>query len=231
MRNKGIMGIIAIMIVLLSMLGAAYAAWTDTVRIEVEAKMGEFIVGILDKSVSCTETTNGVPEEQFKYPKPWVANCSCTLSDFETSVHHTPPQTVAKRLDIKLVNAYPQWDVHIRFKLKNAGTIPAKLVEANMTGRDLKDDEDLTININWYFDTGLGAWVGEGEVIDPTVGTAIINLHIEVFVPEDYQLEPCTEYPVYLSLDFKQEAEECHTYLITLQILAVQWNKAEEYMP
>ncbi len=232
MNNKGILGTIAIMVVLLSMLGAVYAAWTDTIYIEATAEMGEFLVGILDGSLECYETTNDVPEEEFKDPKPGVADCVCELSNFETSVHHEPPQTVAKLLTIKVTNAYPQYDVHIRFALKNAGTIPAKLVRVDMTGYDLKDDQELTFKIDeWIFDPDegdKGAWIGSGAVVDPVEG-AIINFDLIVYVPEDYQLEPCTEYPVELSFDFKQEAEECHTYEISISILAVQWNKADEF--
>ena len=127
------MGMFALLIIALSVAGFAYAHWSDTVKIEGTVKMGELIVGILNNSVVVSETTNGVPEEDFVPPKPWVANATVTLKDFETSVHHVPTETVAKTMIVNITNAYPQYDVEIKFKLKNAGTIPANVTSVTIT--------------------------------------------------------------------------------------------------
>jgi len=225
MKNKNLMSAFGILIVLLSVLGVAYAHWSDTVTIEGTVHMGELIVGILNNSVTWYETTNGVLETDFSPAKPWVANATITLSDFETSVHHTPPQTVAKKMTILMENAYPQWDLHIFFKLKNAGTIPATYKSASFTGKDETDNESLTLREDsWFYNSTLGAWIWEGALVDPN-GT-IMNIRLVAYVPEDGQLEPCNEYPIEIYFDFKQTAEECHTYTFKVEFEFIQWNKA-----
>ena len=127
------MAMFALLMIALSVAGFAYATWKDTVVISGKVKMGEFIVGILNNSVEVTETTNGVPEDEFKVPKPWVANTTVTLEDFEKSKHHVPTETVAKTMIVNITNAYPCYDVEINFTLKNAGTIPANITSVTIT--------------------------------------------------------------------------------------------------
>ena len=210
----------------LSIFGFVYSAWYDYVYIEGTVHMGELIVGILSdpddpyKYIEVVETTNGVPEEQFYPPKPWVADTTVTLEDFETSVHHEPPETVAHTMIITVDNAYPQYDVHIKGFLKNAGTIPAKLNDCDFEGYDEKDNEELRYTGEWKWDPDKKCWVFKGGILDngpdDEFGTdddvVIINLYVVVFAPEDMQLEPCHEYPFEITFDFKQDAEECHSY-------------------
>ena len=228
----------------LSIFGFVYSAWYDYVYIEGTVHMGELIVGILsdpecpDRYIEVVETTNGYPENERGHdfePKPWVANTTVTLEDFETSVHHDPPQTVAHTMNITVDNAYPQYDVHIRGFLKNAGTIPAKLNDCDFEGYDEKDDEELRYTGEWKWNGT--AWVFEGEIWDngddnmwdnplgSVDDVVIINLYVVVFAPEDMQLEPCNEYPFVITFDFKQEAEECHTYTFEACFEFIQWNK------
>jgi len=226
----------------LSIFGFVYSAWYDYVYIEGTVHMGELIVGILSdpddpyKYIEVVETTNGVPEEEFEPAKPWVANTTVTLEDFETSVHHEPQQTVAHTMIITVDNAYPQYDVHIKGILKNAGTIPAKLNDCGFKGYDETDDEELRYTGEWTWDAVYEYWVFKGEiqdngpddVWDTEDDLVIINLYVVVFAPEDTQLEPCHEYPFEIHFDFKQEAEECHTYIFEAWFEFIQWNKWRE---
>jgi hypothetical protein len=235
--NKKIMATFAIVLIALSMAGFAYAHWSDTVKIEGTVNMGELIVGILkdayglDKDYIKTETTNGGPEE-----KPTTCDATITMSEEQTSVHHDPTVTVYHKMTAEINNAYPQWDLHLEFKIKNAGTIPAIVKPAVITGRDTKDGEDLTFNVI------SATWVGGDhyeivmEIVDPNAGgydvlenpipAPIINIKISLWEPLDEQLEPCHDYPVHIDLDFKQEAEECHTYTFSVVWEFIQWNKA-----
>ncbi|RLI28626.1 hypothetical protein DRO58_01770 [Candidatus Bathyarchaeota archaeon] len=231
MRSKGLMGVFGLLVVMLSLLGIAYSAWRDTVVIEGTVEMGELIVGILKNAYGkgvhykLNETTNCVPEEDFHPAKPWVANTTIILKNPETSKHHTPKQTVYKTMKIKIKNAYPQYDVHIKFKLKNAGTIPA-VVTMYTNGTDTTDVESLSFpSIAW--NETEQAWVAEGSVTDEA-GHEIAYVKLVAKVPQDCQLEPCNEYEVELHIKFKQEAEECHTYTFKITIEAIQWNKAGE---
>jgi len=222
MKSRGLLNVFGLLTIMLLILGVAYAHWTDTVVIEGTIHMGELIVGI--REVCVTETTNGVPEDQFTPSKPWVANTTVTLEDEETSVHHDG-ETVYKKMIITIENAYPQYDVHIEFKLKNAGTIPAILTDCELTGKDLTDDEDLTLV--WYPEPYYDGekWIGAGYIED-AAGNVIVNICITAYLREDLQLEPCTDYDVIIDIDFKQTAEECHTYTFTVTVKFVQWNLA-----
>jgi len=225
----------------LSIFGFVYSAWYDSVYINGTVHMGELIVGILSdqecpyRYIEVVETTNGYPEDEPGYgfePKPWVANTTVTLEDFETSVHHEPPQTVAHKMIITVDNAYPQYDVHIKGLLKNAGTIPAKLSDCIFEGYDEKDDEELRYAGQWTWDPNGECWVFDGEIQDNGPDNewdteddlVIINLKVIVFAPEDTQLEPCHEYQFEIHFDFKQEAEECHTYVFEACFEFIQWN-------
>ena len=236
MKIEKVMATFAVLMFALSVAGFVYSAWTDEVYIEGTVHMGELIVGVLNNSITVVETTNGVEENLFDDPKPWVANATVTLHDFETSVHHKPPQTVAHKINVVVENAYPQYDVHINGTLKNAGTIPAKLKNCTFTGYDEKDNEELKLTGEWEYNATLECWVFDGEIWDngeddewdTDDDVVIINLRVLVFAPEDTQLEPCHEYPFTIEFDFKQEAEECHTYTFSAEFVFIQWNKVNE---
>ena len=230
----------------LSIFGFVYSAWTDKVNINGTVHMGELIVGILsdpkypDMYIEVVETTNGYPEDERGHgfePKPWVADTTVTLEDFEASVHHETPETVAHTMNITVNNAYPQYDK--TGLVKNAATNPQKKHDCDFEGYDEKDDEELRYTGEWTWNATLKCWIFEGKIWDngsdnewtTEDDVVIINLYVVVFAPEDMQLEPCHEYPFEITFDFKQEAEECHTYLLYFELLGVQWNKLGEVLP
>lgn len=257
LKSKSLMATFAIVLVALSTVGFAYSAWKDSVKISATANMGEFIVGILTnplpanwtEPVVVEETTNGWPEagpapgplqEGGFDPKPWVANTTVTLDCYRTSVHHDPVQTVAHYMYIYVDNAYPQYDAHIKFLLKNAGTIPAHIrcLFVNATVEtETEDPRPLVLVENgWAYVSGQ--WVNSGSLFDPEIGTNgadVINWYLVLEIPrdpdhpEDVQLEPCNHYPAEIHFDFKQEAEECHTYRFKFVIDAIQWNMDWEW--
>jgi len=229
MKTK-VMGMLTILIIALSAAGFAYAIWSDFVTIEGTVEMGELIVGWYNTTPYELTWYEDEPTD-----KPWVCNATITLSDEETSVHHVPPETVYKTMAITVDAAFPQWGLNIYAYLKNAGTIPAKInPDFSISMYDETDMEDLEFSLLYdpYFN-GIG-WVMEGAVVDNgddnVFGTAddvdVINFLMYFDVPEDWQIESCTEWPVTIYIDFKQEAEECHTYTFDVGIEAVQWNKA-----
>jgi hypothetical protein len=245
MKSKSL-AILTILLFALSISGFVYASWRDFVTIDVTAEMGEFIVGILDGSLTVCETTNGEPEDADDFPwdpKPWVANTVVDLAVSETSVHHEPPATVWKELYIVVDNAYPQYDVHLDFVIKNAGTIPAKPYLSStgawiqFTGTeesaDGLDTGPLQFHRTWAFGDPDGDLVMEWYTVDAYISddeqNRIINVYIEAEFPEDDQLHPCNSYPVHIDFDFTQEAEQCHTYEMEITLGWLQWNKQHEY--
>lgn len=259
MRNNKLMASFAVTLVALSLVGVAFAGWTDQVVVEGTAHMGDFIVGILTDPLPdgpyypdgfiVMETTNGYPEDgtgapphpqpESFVPKPWVADTVVTLEDFETSVHHEPTQTVAKKMTITVDNAYPQYDAHVYFLLKNAGTVPAHLrvlfggatVEWSVDPIPTKYDLEL-VEVGWYRD---GDYMrNEGSFYDPVRQVDVILWKLCLMVPESQdpsavQIEPCNHYEACLEFSFTQEAEECHIYRWSFIIDAIQWNKDYEW--
>lgn len=234
--NKKIMATFAISLFALGMVGFAYSAWWDRVIIEGTVEMGELIIGWLPE-FDILETTNGWPEDEPGHgfePKPWVANSYVSFWDPETGTHHDPPVTVYKEMYIEVYNAYPQYDVHLDAWIKNAGTIPACIYpDFILYFYDLVDDEELGFEV---YDRGFDGqmhWI-EGAIVDPVDGP-IINFEIRFWIPfPDWQLDPCNDYKVEIDIDFKQEAEECHHYIFTVKMGAIQWNKlheAPDYFP
>jgi hypothetical protein len=232
MDTNKIMATLTILMIGLSIAGFAYAHWTSTAKIEGTIHMGELIVGILSdttnplQNVTWYETTNGVPEGSFSPAKPWVANASVGLSDLQTSAHHVPPVTVAHTMTVSMVNAYPQWDVHIAFFIKNGGTIPANFTGDTFTGQDVNDSEALSFveTTPWYWDAPKNAWIDKGYMTDGIY--VIMNVNITAGLPHDLQTEPCNHYPVTIDLEFAETAEMCHYYTFSWETDWVQWNAA-----
>ena len=212
---KKAMGMLVSLMVALSMTGVAVAHWSDTVYIEGEVKMGDFLVGWLDIK-ECWDI-----DDDDKDP----TDVDCWLEDPEDSVHHYPQETVWHTLVVEVTNAYPQYEAYCKVNLKNAGTIPAHIVDVIMIpGPGLVISwviSDINNNpVEWCLDdaaTGLpvlniGLWKQETGL------SLVCN-----------QIDPCTAEPVDLWLEVKQDGvEECHTYSFSVEILAVQWNKAYE---
>jgi hypothetical protein len=259
-KTKNLMASFAIILVVFSTVGFAYSAWTDEVFIEGTIRMGEFIVGILydplpdqwgDEPVKLYETTNGYLEDGSNapasgpgsfVPKAWVANTTYSLSCNRTSVHHDPQQSVSHVLELVTDNAYPQYDVHACFLLKNAGTIPAHIKCTFLGATSETEGEDprplVLIEEGWQYmmiHTGVMAWYNNGTIYDPVRDVDVIIWHIACQVPlnprkpDVVQLEPCHEYETAFWYEFTQDSEECHTYKFALAIDAIQWNMDYEW--
>jgi hypothetical protein len=256
MKTKSLMTSFAILLVAMSTVGFAYSGWTDQVKVEGVAHMGEFIVGILTDpipqwqfypdTVHIIEATNGwyedgtgapaPPAPGSFVPKPWVANTTVELSDYRTSVHHEPTQTVAHKMDINVVNAYPQYGAHIVFLMKNAGTIPAhiRLLFDYVTVEGDQDPvRDLVVVENGWVYSG-GSYHNSGFIYDPRLDANVIKWWLQFEVPlsqdpDAVQLEPCNHYMSVIVFAFTQDAQECHTYKFGMTIDAIQWNMDWEW--
>ena len=217
---KKAMGMFAALFLALGMTGVAFAHWSDMVYIEGQVKMGDFLVGWLDIKV-CEDS------DMYQDPPKEVADLKCELLEPETGVHHDPIQTVYHVLTVDITNAYPQYWALCKVNLKNAGTIPAHIVDVIM-----KPGAGLYITTT-YSDAN-GNPIG-WELNDDVTKKPVLNIYLRKQLTGMSlvcnQIEPCTEEPVDLNIDVKQEgAEECHTYTFSIEIVAWQWNKAGEYV-
>lgn len=239
MKRKMILAFAGLFIAL-SLVGATYAAWWDVIVIKGTANTGEFAVGILEV-VNVVESTNGYWEEvegwRLDYipewqtgpyvAKPWVADTFVWLSDeelVECVCEDQDPITIWHGMNIYIDNAYPQYDAHIFYTYKNAGTIPAQFVGSELEG--LVADPESPYNGDWVYDSEKWVWHGYLERNDGQGYAA--EIYAIFYGPEDGQLEPCNTHNGEIHIKFLQTAEECEIYNFGVMFKFVQWNKFYE---
>ena len=211
MRDKRIVVMPLILIIALSILGFAYATWSDKVVISGEVKMGSVAVGWTE--LTCVEKylneTTGLKE-----PGEWlgkdVGKVECEMRELIEDPHTL--KVGYKIAWVNITNAYPSYQVHIIFALENLGTVPV-----NITGVVITGGPGLTWNSTPTPGVALGA-------LEDADGDPIINFNTIDFLHE--QLDYCENLKAEIDVHFKQKALECHTYTFTVEIIAVQWNKA-----
>ena len=240
MENKKIAAIMLIIAITLSAVGIVYAHWSDTATINGNIQMGTL-------TLAFTTAESPVATEYYHNPVPgglpeWilgeaegkdVGSCSANYRDLITDVHTGKPGY--KTLNITIDNAYPQYAVHTTFISHNIGTVPLFIYGVSLVG-EKKDHTGAHV-----FDLVLDCWVNttsghiEGDIYEDrdSSGTVsagdllVINFQIvDTLYP--LQIDPCKSEKQEIDIDFKQEAEMCHTYLLTFSLLAVQWNKISE---
>ena len=220
MKTK-VMGMFALLIIALSLVGFAYAYWWDNVYIEGTISMGALSL-VWDETELLDYTDN---EDQF-FPIKEVANGSIYYDPESYVVDEHTGKGGYEILVLEVNNAYPNYIIAFNtLTINNTGTIPAHFVDLIITGYDDTDDEDLVFVWEPGFEFEEGAFWndvdGDGALED------IINVSVVNF--ESTQLDPCHVTKGEIDLEFKQDAEECHTYLFWVEIVGVQWNKVAEY--
>jgi predicted ribosomally synthesized peptide with SipW-like signal peptide len=240
MDNKKIASIALIIAISLSAVGIVYAHWSDTATINGVIHMGTLTLAFdTRESPSCDEFYhNPTP------PPDWIAgeaegkdvgSCDAYYTDLITDVH--TGKEGFKTLVIEIDNAYPQYAVHTTFIAHNIGTVPLFLYGLTLVGD--KIDHTGTVIYHLLMSTSIDpSGLISGEIYEDVNGNGIIDagdiLVINVQVKNQefpLQIDPCHSDKMEIDIDFKQEAEMCHTYVLTFQLLAVQWNKLSEVYP
>ncbi|GEM_PF-595134 len=233
-NNKLLSGLPLLLIVLLSTLGAAYAAWTDTIRVNLRAEMGSLTLAFDYKEPpSYVEyyldpATGQLVEGEWEGKD--VASGRAYCADLITDEH--TGKKGYKRLIIEISNAYPCYHGHTTFILRNIGTVPIYIARFIITGEKRDSTGRKIYDLLWYDPDG--DYIGDlyedvnGNGIVDAGDIKVINLVITNDLP--WQLDPCHRNKLEMDLHFKQEAEECHTYIITVEVVGVQWNKLDEYL-
>ncbi|MEM0006665.1 MAG: hypothetical protein QXR89_00135 [Candidatus Bathyarchaeia archaeon] len=232
MDKKKLSAIALIMAIALSAFGFVYAAWKDYIYIEGTIKMGSLTLAFdyfePPKSIEywLNHTSGQLVEGEFEGKD--VGYCSSSYKDLITDPH--TGKKGYKTLVILVENAYPQYYVHTTFVLHNIGTVPIDIAKYEITGEKKDKNGTLIYNLLWYDPDGdyIGSLYEDvnnnGKVDDGDI--EVINLKITNKLP--YQIDPCNVNKAEIDMDFKQAAEECHTYLIHVRVVGIQWNKVAE---
>jgi len=232
MDRKKLAAISLLIAIALSMFGFVYSAWTDYVTIDGTVNMGSLTLAFdYYEPPECHEYYLDHATGQLvsgEYEGKDVGSCDAWYADLIMD-EHTEKQGY-KTLIILVENAYPQYYVHTTFVLHNIGTVPIDIAKYEITGEKMDKDGNLIYNLLWYDpdEDYIGSLYedvnGNGIVDDGDI--EVINLKITNSLP--YQIDPCNKNKAEIDMDFKQDAEECHTYLIHVTVVGVQWNKVGE---
>ena len=238
MDRKKLAAMALLIAIALSMFGFVYSAWTDYITINGTVNMGSLTLAFdYYEPPGCKEywlnhTTGQLNEGEFEGKN--VANCSVYFDPDSLIVDEHTGKQGYKRLIIEINNAYPQYYVHTTFKIHNIGTIPICVYGVSFTGEKRDNEGNLVYNltaVSWIEDSNkiVGEIYedvdGSGDVSD---GDILVINFVVVNHNFPFQLDPCHDNKMELDIDFKQEAEECHTYLLYFELLGVQWNKLGE---
>jgi len=235
MRAKKIVLMPLMIMLALSISGVAFSAWSDYVRIEGTVKMGSLTLAFdYEEPPLCQEYYRD-PETGRLVPGEWlgkdVGSAEAWYDDLIVDPHSG--KMGWKTLYIEVTNAYPQYIVNTTFKLHNIGTIPLDVVAYEISGEKRDKEGTVIYKLLWYDPDGdyIGSlWEdvnGNGRVDRGDL--EVINLEITNGLP--YQIDNCRTNKAEIDMDFKQDAEECHTYTIHVTVVGIQWNKASEYGP
>jgi len=242
MDKKKLAAVALLIAIALSMFGFVYSAWTDYVTINGTVNMGSLTLAFSTyESPTCTEY-NLNPDP----PPEWiegemegknVASCNAYYDPNSVIVDEHTGKEGYKKLIIEIENAYPGYAVHTTFIVHNIGTIPICVYGVSFTG-EKRDNEG-----NLVYKLVAKSWIENGtrivgEIYEDVDGSEDVSpgdiLIINFKVIDDefpFQLDPCNDNKRKIDIDFKQEAEECHTYLLYFELLGVQWNKLGEVLP
>jgi len=210
MKNKKFMTIPICLIIVLVLIGFAYAHWEKIVTINGNVKSGKV----------CWEFETGSISQRDPFDPP-TRDSTCdpgftNVHYLDKNVGYTNVTVLDKdgdgygeTLEIKMVNVYPCYYEHIAFWVHNCGTIPIKIWKVVIGGEefyslpvqkqlDLNNDGQADIEIKWGDNFGA-------------------------------QIEPCeTSTDISLSVHVLQPAPPGSTLNFTIKFYAINWNEYAE---
>jgi len=205
--NKKLIALPIIIAIVLSMAGFAYAHWSDLININGRIEMGSCTLAFVELE-PCVEYywKDGVRYLGEPMGKD-VGKPHCELLEPITDPH--TGKSGFEKVHILIENAYPCYEVHCTFVIRNIGNVPLDLIAFNIY--------DPTGELTW-----VPRGVGVGDFVDAG-GTPILNIEI-VNTALPRQFDPC--YPEKLEIDThaKQDALECHHYQYVVELIYTQWN-------
>ncbi len=203
MRNPTLYGILAI-VLLVASISAAYAMWSETLKINIYANTGE--VNVKWSSVSTNDEGNTTDPGHDKN----VGKCEAEIIN-DTSVSNEP----FNKINITITNAYPCYNCTVTATVDNIGSIPVKLLSAKII---LSNGSEFTL-----YDANQG--------IDK-FGEDFNFTYYDVVVKRDKDQIEANDYATYnISIHVKQPAEENTSYHFAIEFVFAQWNEVPSPTP
>lgn len=210
-------GLLCLALVLaLGALGAAYAAWTDTVVMTQTVNTGSLEVGIFavqqhteEKDICSVNVTHGA----WKFNKLVDPVPASALFNADTHAFYASAT-------IAIGNFYPSFTILEDYVIGVGGTVPVKLhVTKTVVDPDHVYD-NMTISWSIYKISG-----GVSELLTSGNGVATAQFTAIVGFLEGLQLHGCDTIIIYLDKYLLQTAPQGADASLTLTVVGVQYNK------
>lgn len=238
MKNEKIYAIFALTLILLSGLGFAYAHWSDSVTVELDAYTGVLEMVLLDPDQEIYvwyEPDWLTEEEVLALGQPWslknVMDCDWDdlvdpvypKTDQELGFEHPCDDPPMGYKDIKFhwYAAYPETGIRYVFKVHNIGTIPAHWTGAEITS--------ITV------DEGAGVIdVTDNPVpygIDIKVKAFFDSYEYRLPLQEEPQIHPCEEIEIWVEIYANDDLEPCSywEWALRLDFAQYNWDRVQAY--
>jgi hypothetical protein len=202
-------------------LGVGYAHWSDYLYVDGTVEMGTLTLAFdAEEFLDYIDIEEATGDKDIGSARIYYDPDSYILDEHSGKEGY-------KTLVFEILNAYPQYEVHFTtVVLHNIGTIPIHIVGIKLW------DPDGVLNWEWEEPPPTTPSYGffwkdkDGDGAYDPGEEEIMNVLIKNFVC--IQLEPCESTKGEIDIDFKQPAEECHTYRFMVEFEGIQWNK---YVP
>lgn len=196
-------------IVIVAAATAAYALWSDSLRINTTVKTGDLKFCFQNNTLIWTDNgpdMNSFPPDFNPEPAPEGKD----VGSFEGVMIDTDGDGCADTLQITLHNVYPWYYNHIGFKAVNKGTIPLKIWQMTLQGVKYYEINENTLFEGVYLDL-------DGDGHNDTL----------VWWGDNFgkQLHPGEKADISLDITILQEAPQNSTLIFNITLTAVQWNE------
>lgn len=206
--DKKLLALPVLTMIMLSIVGFAYAHWSDVININGTIKMSSLTLAFREVEPPVEyhwkDGVRYIGEPMGKE----VAETTSTLEQPVTDPH--TGKSGFEKMHIAVTNGYPCYEVHCTFVLHNIGSMPLHIV-----GRTIEDP------------TGELTFTGSGTTLDPWVGVDVDGnevLNVLIVNLVSIQLEPCMDTKAEIDTHIKQDAQECHTYQYEVTIMYEQYD-------
>lgn len=193
MKEKAL-ALLTCIFVSLSILGFVYAQWNDVIVVRNRMTFGTLTI-------------------RFTTPLKYWDNDDATKDVGKLDCYYTDPDPVEgyKTLIILIDNAYPSYEAHCNFTLKNIGSLTSHIVAISIL--------DPTGELNWIWtvpNTEGFLWedFNENGAYDPN--EEIMNFTITNLI--DVELDPSESIEAKIVVHITDNAQECHTYTFEVEI-------------
>jgi len=195
----------------LSITGAAFAKWSDTVTVEGTVNTGSVCVGVLDTGTSDSGIDPRVDPISLE-PVTGDKDVASTIST-NNSIKCEDGVTYYQSITETIANAYPYYAPTMNALLKNCGSIPVKIEDISVTSFD--DPDDILSSITWKWElTYNDIVVASGE-----------GLSALAKIVDNYQIEPGDYLDAHITAIFLESTPQGASGSLTMTITASQWNE------